>query len=69
MLLANVAVAEELYKHFPSFALLRRHPTPTPTMLRPLVHAAKAAGFPMDTGSSKQLADSLDRIQKKVWFR
>jgi len=28
MLLANVAVAKQIYKFFPAFALLRRHPPP-----------------------------------------
>lgn len=28
MLLANIAVAEKIASHFPSFAVLRRHPKP-----------------------------------------
>src|SRR5688572_25219475 len=28
MLLANIAVAEKIVSHYPSFAILRRHPTP-----------------------------------------
>lgn len=28
MLLANIAVAEKIVHHYPSFAILRRHPTP-----------------------------------------
>lgn len=37
MLLANVSVAEHVLRTFPTFALLRRHPTPSPDMLEPLV--------------------------------
>jgi exosome complex exonuclease DIS3/RRP44 len=28
MLLANIAVAEKIAMHFPTFAILRRHPKP-----------------------------------------
>jgi exosome complex exonuclease DIS3/RRP44 len=30
MLLANIAVAEKIVMHYPSFAILRRHPPPKP---------------------------------------
>lgn len=30
MLLANVYVAEKIYNHYPSCAVLRRHPPPKP---------------------------------------
>ena len=30
MLLANIAVAEKIYAHFPALAILRRHPQPKP---------------------------------------
>ncbi|GAQ85435.1 Ribonuclease II/R family protein [Klebsormidium nitens] len=63
MLLANVSVAEKILKHFPSCSLLRRHPVPTPQMFEPLLRTAAAVGIELDVGSSKALADSLDRAQ------
>lgn len=41
MLLANVAVAEEILKSFPGAAMLRRHPVPTIDAFQPLVDAGK----------------------------
>ena len=34
MLLANCAVAQRILDAYPGLALLRRHPTPTPAMVR-----------------------------------
>ncbi len=53
MLLANCTVAEHILMHFPSVALLRRHPTPPPRQFEPLLAAAAAAGISLDTSSSK----------------
>ncbi|KAG2277881.1 hypothetical protein Bca52824_060436 [Brassica carinata] len=61
MLAANVSVAEQILKLFPSCSLLRRHPTPTREMLEPLLRTAAAIGLSLDVSSSKALADSLDR--------
>ncbi|KAF3670597.1 Exosome complex exonuclease RRP44 [Capsicum annuum] len=63
MLAANVAVAEQILKHFPLCALLRRHPSPTKEMLEPLLRTAEAVGLSLDVTSSKALADSLDRAK------
>lgn len=60
MLAANVAVAEKILAHFPSCSLLRRHPSPSPKMLEPLLRTATAVGVKLDISSSKALADSLD---------
>ncbi len=65
MLLANIYVGKRILEYFPGFAMLRRHPTPTPEMLDPLVRAAKLAGFEVDTSSSKKLAESLDACDTK----
>jgi exosome complex exonuclease DIS3/RRP44 len=40
MLLANVSVADEILKHFPGAAMLRRHPTPTTDAFKPLVEVS-----------------------------
>ncbi|CAI7867031.1 unnamed protein product, partial [Closterium sp. NIES-54] len=61
MLAANVSVAEKILQHFASCSLLRRHPTPSPNMFEPLLRTAEAVGIAVDTSSSKNLADSLDR--------
>lgn len=61
MLAANVAVAEQILKSFPSCSLLRRHPSPTKEMLEPLLRTAASVGLDLDVSSSKSLADSLDR--------
>ena len=53
MLLANVAVAEKIVKHFPSCSLLRRHPTPAPRQFEPILKAAAAIGLKLDVTTSK----------------
>ncbi|XP_031495106.1 exosome complex exonuclease RRP44 homolog A [Nymphaea colorata] len=60
MLAANVSVAEKILKHFPLCSLLRRHPTPTPEMLEPLLRTTTSIGLNIDVSSSKAFADSLD---------
>lgn len=64
MLLANITVAERCLKSFPASALLRRHPTPAPRQFEPLLRAAAAVGITIDPGSSKALADSLDKATR-----
>lgn len=61
MLLANVSVAKKVLDHFSQFSILRRHPTPKADNFVPLQRAAKTVGFQVQAGSSKELADSLDR--------
>jgi len=60
MLLANCTVAERCLSSFPACSLLRRHPTPPPRQLEPLMRAAAAVGLTIDTTTSKKLAESLD---------
>jgi exosome complex exonuclease DIS3/RRP44 len=66
MLLANIAVAEKIYNHFPNFALLRRHPVPAEKGFAPIIEAAEQLGLTLNVNSSKELADSLN--QAKVWI-
>jgi exosome complex exonuclease DIS3/RRP44 len=63
MLLANVSVAKHILQAFPTMALLRRHPTPAPEMLEPLVKAGRSWGFDMDISSNKALSTSLNTMQ------
>jgi hypothetical protein len=44
MLLANYSVAVKLHRHFPAFALLRRHQTPSTKAFDKLVQAAALVG-------------------------
>jgi exosome complex exonuclease DIS3/RRP44 len=60
MLLANISVGKRIVEFYPTFALLRRHPTPAPEMFEPLIRAGKAAGFNIKIDTSKHLAESLD---------
>lgn len=64
MLLANTSVARRVYQKFPSCALLRRHPPPSPEMFEPLVKAGRAVGVEIDTSSNGALAESLDKGQR-----
>ena len=60
MLLANITVAQRIVEYYPTFSLLRRHPTPSADNFRPLVKAAAVVGIPIRVDSSRLLADSLD---------
>lgn len=61
MLLANIAVARQLRESFPGRSLLRRHPAPSQQNLQRLVVAAASADIQLDVGSSRALAESLDK--------
>jgi len=65
MLLANVAVAEKILYHFPSNSILRRHSTPKPKQIKEFGKLLNTLGYKFDYSSSKNLADSLDQIQRK----
>jgi exosome complex exonuclease DIS3/RRP44 len=65
MLLANVAVARQIFKFFPAFALLRRHPPPRIRQFKELVELVKKTGVSLDITTSKSLAESLDRAEKE----
>lgn len=64
MLLANITVAKQIEAAFPSCAVLRRHPTPTPKMFESLIKACNAVGISLDPSTSKTLAISLDAAVK-----
>lgn len=66
MLLANVVVGEKILKHYPHCSMLRRHPKPSEEMFEPLIRAAKCAGFEIDVSNSKQLNESLGKIDKEA---
>ncbi|XP_062504262.1 DIS3-like exonuclease 2 isoform X2 [Corticium candelabrum] len=55
MLLANMAVARQIYNFFPDCSLLRRHPAPHSNKLDELVRLCAAFGIKLDAGSSGSL--------------
>ncbi|XP_061493521.1 LOW QUALITY PROTEIN: DIS3-like exonuclease 2 [Rhineura floridana] len=60
MLLANMAVAHQIYRSFPAKALLRRHPPPQTKMLKDLVEFCSQMGLEIDCSSAKALHESLN---------
>jgi exosome complex exonuclease DIS3/RRP44 len=60
MLLANIAVAEQITKFFPAFALLRRHPPPNQSKFDALAKSMRRFNVSLDTSSSKRLSESLE---------
>lgn len=45
MLLANMAVAQKISKHYPAISLLRRHPSPKARAMDSLVMTSVAIGI------------------------
>eukprot|EP00592_Proboscia_alata_P000794 CAMPEP_0194368876 /NCGR_PEP_ID=MMETSP0174-20130528/17104_1 /TAXON_ID=216777 /ORGANISM="Proboscia alata, Strain PI-D3" /LENGTH=1142 /DNA_ID=CAMNT_0039145459 /DNA_START=273 /DNA_END=3701 /DNA_ORIENTATION=- len=61
MLLANVTVGKKILRHYPTLAILRRHPSPNRSMFEGLISKAKTCRqFEIDISTSKTLADSLN---------
>ena len=65
MLLANIAVAEKIVQHYPSFAILRRHPQPKQKEVADFVDLLAQHGFDISLESSKTFAESLDKAVKQ----
>ncbi|KIY49261.1 RNB-domain-containing protein [Fistulina hepatica ATCC 64428] len=63
MLLANIAVAQNLAVHLPEQALLRRHDNPIERRLNLFAERAKRLGFDIDTTSSGTIARSLEAVK------
>ncbi|GFV58149.1 DIS3-like exonuclease 2 [Trichonephila clavipes] len=59
MLLANMTIAEQIYKAFPSLSLLRRHPAPQPKMMEDIVSMCETMGIILDASSSGALQSSI----------
>lgn len=65
MLLANIAVAEKIVMHYPSFAILRRHPSPKPKEVQEFIELLAKFGYEMSVQDSKSFAQSLDKAERK----
>uniref|UniRef100_H3DI20 Exosome complex exonuclease RRP44 n=1 Tax=Tetraodon nigroviridis TaxID=99883 RepID=H3DI20_TETNG len=61
MLLANISVAQRIYREFPDCAMLRKHPAPPPSNYDILHKASRSKNVEIRTDSAKALADSLDK--------
>ncbi|KAM9844322.1 DIS3-like exonuclease 2 isoform 1-T2 [Aulostomus maculatus] len=59
MLLANIATAHHIYRHFPELALLRRHPPPKAKMVDELQELCDQLGIDIDLSSAGALHKSL----------
>jgi exoribonuclease R len=55
MLLANIAVAKQIYKHYPLKSILRRHPTPNSKQIEQLAEMLKSYGFDFDVTKSSSI--------------
>lgn len=55
MLLANMAVAHQIYRSFPEQALLRRHPPPQTKLLKDLMEFCNQVGLDIDFSSAGTL--------------
>ncbi|XP_029971606.1 DIS3-like exonuclease 2 isoform X2 [Salarias fasciatus] len=60
MLLANIATAHHIRRHFPKLALLRRHPPPKAKMVDELQELCDQLGLQVDLSSSGALHKSLN---------
>ncbi|KAM4694026.1 DIS3-like exonuclease 2 [Discoglossus pictus] len=60
MLLANMAVAHKIYRHFPEEAMLRRHPPPQTKLLNDLIEFCDQMGLHLDFTNSGTLHKSLN---------
>ncbi|XWS23785.1 hypothetical protein CRYUN_Cryun28dG0045200 [Craigia yunnanensis] len=66
MLLANMTAAEVISRAFPDSALLRRHPEPNLRKLKEFEAFCRKHGLALDTSSSGQLRQSLEKIREKL---
>ncbi|XP_051855563.1 DIS3-like exonuclease 2 [Antechinus flavipes] len=62
MLLANMAVAHQIYRSFPERALLRRHPPPQSKLLSDLEELCDQLGLAIDFSSAGALHKSLTEM-------
>uniref|UniRef100_A0A674HLH4 DIS3-like exonuclease 2 n=1 Tax=Taeniopygia guttata TaxID=59729 RepID=A0A674HLH4_TAEGU len=60
MLLANMAVAHQIYRSFPEQAFLRRHPPPQTKLLKDLMDFCNQVGLDIDFSSAGTLHKSLN---------
>ena len=56
-----ISVAEETTRAFPQYAMLRRHPQPTPGAFDALIGCLEQHGCTLDVSSSLALSTSLDK--------
>ena len=64
MVVANSIVAQTNFQHFPSCALLRKHPPPPETKLRFLKDLCEYLKIPVDIRSNQAIAESIRRVRE-----
>lgn len=64
MLAANCAVSRKIYDNFPSCALLRHHPFPSPERFTQLIQTANTLGIKIDITSNFTLATSMETAEQ-----
>eukprot|EP00111_Clytia_hemisphaerica_P005022 TCONS_00014453-protein len=64
MLLANMAVGDEIFKHFPKRAVLRCHPPPLQVLIEQVESLCRKFDIPFDASDSSHLNKSLNDINK-----
>ncbi|RWS08811.1 DIS3-like exonuclease 2 [Dinothrombium tinctorium] len=62
MLLANMAVAHKIYKHFPDLAFLRRHPPPDAKLLREFEEFCQNADIEVDISSPQAFKSQVSKL-------
>ena len=62
MLLANMAIAHQIYAAYPETALLRRHPKPHEKQLEDVIEICKSFGINFNGTSSKTIQESLSQF-------
>lgn len=71
MLLANMAVAHQIYRTYPELALLRRHPPPQSKMVDDLQEFCDQMGLDVDFSSSGALhvgiSNYVNSIKNQHW--
>lgn len=63
MLLANIAVAHHIYKHYPDASILRRHPSPNEQQILQLAESIREYGYDIDLTTSTSIQVKIFNVQ------
>jgi DIS3-like exonuclease 2 len=63
MLLANISVAEKLYHHYPTAAVLRKHDRPSDPSMMTFQETCRKINFDFNISNSKEMQMSLERMR------
>lgn len=68
MLLANISVAKFIHDKFPDSSILRQHSAPREGTVKKLIKNLSKHGFDINTGSSKDISESIVSIVHQAEF-